>query len=182
MSSLSFVLGLVIGGASGYFGGPLDTMVQRVIEFLRSIPTIPLWMALAAALPPHWPPTRTYFGITIILSLIGWTDLARVVRGKLLALREEDFVLAARIAGAGDTAIIVRHLIPSFLSYVIVSVTLAVPYMILAETALSYLGLGLRPPEALGEVAGALDAYLLLYRQVALFQRGNTLSHPLPPS
>jgi peptide/nickel transport system permease protein len=143
---LSFLLGLAIGGASGYFGGMLDVMVQRVIEFLRSIPTIPLWMALAAALPPHWPATRIYFGITIILSLIGWTDLARVVRGKLLALRGEDFVLAARLSGAGDAAIIVRHLIPSFLSYVIVSVTLAVPHMILAETALSYLGLGLRPP------------------------------------
>ena len=143
---LSFVLGLSIGGASGYFGGSIDTFVQRLIEFLRSIPTIPLWMALAAALPPHWPVIKVYLGITVILSLIGWTGLARVVRGKLLALCQEDFVTAAKVAGASDGSVIVRHLLPSFLSYVIVSLTLAVPHMILAETALSYLGLGLRPP------------------------------------
>ena len=144
--ALSFVAGLTIGGISGYFGGSTDVFVQRVIEFLRSIPTIPLWMALAAALPPHWPVMKVYFGITVILSLIGWTGLARVVRGKLLSLRQEDFVMAARVAGARDGAIIARHLIPSFMSFVIVSLTLAVPQMILAETALSYLGLGLRPP------------------------------------
>jgi len=143
---MTFILGLAIGGASGYFGGPLDNLVQRVIEFLRSIPTLPLWMALAAALPPQWPPMRTYFGITIILSVIGWTGLARVVRSHLLSLRQEDFVLAARVSAAPASAIIIRHLIPSFLSYVIVTLTLWVPNMILGETALSFLGLGLRPP------------------------------------
>ncbi len=143
---MSFVFGLVIGGISGYFGGRLDSAIQRFIDFLRSVPTIPLWMALAAALPPQWPPLRVYFGITIILSMIGWTTLARVVRGKLLAIREEDFVLAARVAGAPDWAIIARHLLPSFLSYVIVDLTLTVPGMILGETSLSFLGLGLRPP------------------------------------
>ena len=143
---LSFVAGLTIGGISGYFAGSIDVFVQRVIEFLRAIPTIPLWMALAAALPPHWPVMKVYFGITVILSLVGWTGLARVVRGKLLSLRQEDFVMAARVSGARDGAIIARHLIPSFMSFVIVSLTLAVPHMILAETALSYLGLGLRPP------------------------------------
>jgi peptide/nickel transport system permease protein len=143
---LSFVFGLALGGVSGYFGGQTDLIVQRIIEFLRSIPVLPLWMALAAALPPHWSPLRVYFGITLILSLIGWTGLARVVRGKLLSLREEDFVMAARISGAGHWRIIANHLIPSLLSYVIVALTLAVPHMILAETALSFLGLGLRPP------------------------------------
>ena len=143
---LSFVFGLAIGGVSGYFGGRIDNAIQRVIDFIHSIPTIPLWMSLAAALPPQWPPLRVYFGITIILSIIGWTTLARVVRGKLLALREEDFVTAARVAGAPDWAIIGRHLLPSFLSYVIVDLTLTVPGMILGETALSFLGLGLRPP------------------------------------
>ncbi len=143
---VSFVFGLSIGGVSGYFGGSVDNLVQRVIEFLRSIPVLPLWMALAAALPPNWSPVKIYFGITVILSLIGWTGLARVVRGKLLSLREEDFVMAARISGASHGFIIVRHLIPSILSFVIVSLTLAVPHMILAETALSYLGLGLRTP------------------------------------
>jgi peptide/nickel transport system permease protein len=143
---LSFVFGLTIGGISGYFGGRLDNVIQRIIDFIRSVPTIPLWMALAAALPPQWPSLRVYFGITIILSIVGWTTLARVVRGKLLALREEDFVMAARVAGAPDSAIIARHLLPSFLSYVIVDLTLHVPGMILGETALSFLGLGLRPP------------------------------------
>ena len=141
-----FILGLSIGGVSGYFGGKADTVIQRVIEFLRSVPVLPLWMALAAALPSDWSPIKVYFGITIILSTIGWTGLARVVRGKLLSLREEDFVMAAKISGATDRFIIARHLIPSFLSYVIVSLTLAVPRMILAETALSFLGLGMRPP------------------------------------
>jgi len=142
----SFVLGLTIGGASGYFGGYLDNIIQRVIEFMRSIPTLPLWMALAAALPPHWPPLKIYFGITIILSIIGWTSLARVVRGKLLALREEDFAMAGKIAGASDWRIIIRHLLPSFMSYIIISLTLSVPIMILGETSLSFLGLGLQPP------------------------------------
>ena len=143
---LSFILGLAIGGVSGYFGGKIDNAIQRVIEFIRSVPVLPLWMALAAALPPHWSPLRIYFGITIILSIVGWTGLARVVRGKLLSLRGDDFVMAAKIAGATDSFIIARHLIPSFLSYVIVALTLRVPYMILAETSLSFLGLGLRPP------------------------------------
>ncbi len=143
---LGFVLGLTFGGISGYFGGLPDLIIQRVIEFLRSLPTIPLWMVLAAALPANWSSLKVYFGITILLSFIGWTGMARVVRGKLLSIREEDFVMAAIVGGAKDSYIIARHLIPSFLSYVIVSLTLAVPHMILGETALSYLGLGLRPP------------------------------------
>ena len=144
--SISFLLGCILGGISGYFGRAPDTIIQRIIEFLISIPTIPLWMALSAALPPDWPPIRVYFGITVILSVVGWTELARVVRGKLLELREEDFVLAAKISGTGEAGIIVRHLLPSFLSYLIVSLTLSIPGMILGETALSFLGLGIRPP------------------------------------
>ncbi len=143
---LSLVLGIIIGGLSGYFGGTIDMIVQRLIEFLRCIPTIPLWMALSAALPAQWPPLRVYFGVTIILSLIGWTGLARVVRSKFLSLREEEFVLAARLAGAGRMRIIVRHMVPSFLSHIIASITLAIPNMILGETSLSFLGVGLRPP------------------------------------
>lgn len=142
----SFVLGVILGGISGYFGGAVDMIIQRVIEFLISIPTIPLWMALAAALPPHWPPLKTYFSITIILSIMGWCGLARVVSGKLLELREEDFVMAAKIAGTNEGRIITRHLLPSFLSYLIVNLTLSIPYMILGETSLSFLGLGLRAP------------------------------------
>ena len=144
--AMSFVLGCLLGGVSGYYGGALDTFIQRLIEFLISIPSIPLWMALAAALPNDWPPVRTYFGITVILSVVGWTGLARVVRGKLLELREADFVLAARISGAVERQIITRHLLPSFLSYLIVSLTLSIPAMILAETALSFLSVGIQPP------------------------------------
>ena len=144
--AFSFVLGLLFGGLSGFYGGAVDLVIQRVVEFLISIPQIPLWMALSAALPANWPPLRIYFGITLILSIVGWTGLARVVRGKPLELREVDFVMAARVAGALDGAIIRRHLLPSFMSYLIVSLTLAVPGMILGETALSFLGLGLRPP------------------------------------
>ena len=144
--SLSLVLGLILGGISGYTGGWPDGIIQRVIEIIRCFPSIPLWMGLAAAMPPHWPPLKVYFAITIILSLIGWTDLARMVRGKLIALREEEFVLAARFAGAGHSRIIFRHLLPSFTSHIIVTVTLAIPSMILAETALSFLGIGLQPP------------------------------------
>jgi len=144
--ALSFVLGCILGGVSGYFGGAADMLIQRIIEFLISIPTIPLWMALSAALPPYWSSIKVYFGITIVLSLVGWCGLARVVRGKLLELREEDFCMAAKIAGASDGKIIVRHLLPSFLSYLIVNLTLAIPNMILGETALSFLGLGIRPP------------------------------------
>jgi len=143
---LSFVLGIVIGGFTGYYGGIADVIVQRVIEFIRSIPSIPLWMALSAALPVDWPPVRIYFGITIILSLIGWTGLARVVRSQFLALREEDFVMAARLAGANEGRIVFRHLVPAFLSHIIASITLSIPGMILSETSLSFLGLGIRPP------------------------------------
>jgi len=143
---ISLVMGAILGGVSGYYGGITDTIVQRIIELLRSIPHIPLWMALSAALPPALPPERAYFGITIILSIIGWTSLARVTRGKILSLREEDFVMAARIAGTSESRIIIRHLLPSFLSHLIVSMTLAIPSMVLGETALSFLGLGLRPP------------------------------------
>jgi len=144
--AISFVLGCGLGGISGYYGGASDMIIQRVIEFLISIPTIPLWMALSAALPPRWPPIKIYFGITVILSIVGWCGLARVVRGKLISLREEDFVMAARIIGASETRVIVWHLLPSFLSYLIVSLTLRIPWMILGETALSFLGLGIRPP------------------------------------
>jgi len=144
--ALSFILGCALGGISGYYGGAADMLIQRVVELLICIPTIPLWMALAAALPPDWSPIKTYFGITVVLSIVGWTGLARVVRGKLISSREEDFTMAAKIAGATNTRIIIRHLLPSFLSYLIVSLTLAVPWMILGETALSFLGLGIRPP------------------------------------
>jgi len=143
---LSFILGLILGGISGYFGGTIDEVIQRIIDFLISIPGIPLWMALSASLPRNWSVVRTYFAITVILSLFGWCSLARVVRGKLLALREEDFVMAARLAGASEWRIIMRHLLPSFASHLIVSITLSIPSMILGETALSFLGLGMRPP------------------------------------
>jgi peptide/nickel transport system permease protein len=143
---ISLFLGVTIGGFSGYFGGTFDTIAQRVIEFLRSIPSLPLWLALSAALPPGWPQLRIYFGITIILSLIGWTNMARIVRGKFLTLREEDFVMAARLCGATKTRIIFYHMVPSFLSHIIASMTLAIPSMIIGETSMSFLGVGLRPP------------------------------------
>lgn len=143
---LSLIFGIVLGGISGYYGGIVDNIIQRVIEFIRSIPAIPLWMGLSAALPADWPVVWVYFGITVILSLIGWTGLARVVRGRFLALREEDFVLAARLVGSSEMRIILRHMVPSFLSYIIATLTLAVPGMILAETGLSFIGLGLRAP------------------------------------
>lgn len=142
----TFILGCIFGGISGFYGGAVDTVIQRIIEFLMSMPSIPLWMALAAAFPSTWSSLKTYFAITIILSLIGWTSLARVVRGKLLELRDEDFVVAAKVAGASDFYIISRHLLPSFSSYLIVNVTLAIPTMILSETSLSFLGIGLTPP------------------------------------
>ena len=144
--SLSFVLGVFLGGISGYFGGLTDLIIQRLIEFLLSIPTIPLWLALSAALPPTWSSVSVFFGITIILSLIGWSGIARVVRGKFLELREENFVMAAVISGATPSRIILKHLIPSFSSYLIVQITLLIPNMILGETALSFLGLGIQPP------------------------------------
>jgi peptide/nickel transport system permease protein len=143
---MTFVLGIVLGGVAGYYGGIVDSVIQRGIEILRCMPQLPLWMALSAALPADWPPLRIYFGITIILSFLGWTTLARVVRGKFLSLRDEDFVVAARLCGTGEAKIIFRHLLPSFLSHVITAATLAVPGMILGETALSFLGIGLRPP------------------------------------
>jgi peptide/nickel transport system permease protein len=144
--ALSLILGVVLGGISGYYGGILDTIIQRVIEILRSIPTIPLWMGLTAALPATWSVIQVYFAITIIISLLGWTGLARVVRGRFLSLREEDFVMAARLSGCSRMRIILRHMVPSFLSHIIASTTLAIPAMIISETALSFLGLGLRPP------------------------------------
>lgn len=143
---LTMVIGCVIGGISGYFGGLTDTVIQRIIETLMSLPTLPLWMGLSASLPMTWSPLHIYLGMVVILSLIGWTGLARVVRGKIISLREEDFAMAARIAGATEMRILRKHLLPSFFSYLIVNVTLAVPGMILGETALSYLGLGLRAP------------------------------------
>lgn len=144
--ALSFVFGCLIGGISGYYGGHVDMIVQRLIEFLISIPTLPLWMGLSAALPRTWTQIQIYFAITIILALAGWTGLARVVRGKIISTRNETFVKAAELAGASEARIIFRHLLPSFASYLIVNVTLSIPGMILGETALSYLGLGLRPP------------------------------------
>jgi peptide/nickel transport system permease protein len=143
---LSFVLGVIIGSISGYFGGVLDTIIQRIIEFLISIPSLPLWMVLSGVLPRDWSTIKTYFAITILLSVVGWCGLARVVRGKLLSLREEDFVNAARAAGATQGRIILRHLLPGFTSYLIVNITLSIPSMILGETSLSFLGLGLQPP------------------------------------
>ncbi|WP_082903773.1 ABC transporter permease [Devosia elaeis] len=144
--TLSLFFGIIIGGFAGYYGGLFDSAVMRVIEFIRSMPTIPLWLGLAAALPKDWSALQTYFAITIILSLIGWTELARVVRGRFLSLRTEDFVTAAQLDGASDWRIITRHMVPSFTSHIIAAATLAIPGMILAETALSFLGLGLQPP------------------------------------
>jgi peptide/nickel transport system permease protein len=142
----AFVLGLTFGGISGYAGGITDLLIMRVVEFIRSIPTLPLWLALAAALPRDWTATQVYIAITVILAMIGWTHLARRVRGKLLALREEDFVLAARLSGCSHFRIISRHMLPSFMSYLIVDLTISFPYIILAETTLSFLGLGMREP------------------------------------
>ncbi len=143
---LSLFIGSIMGTTSGYFGGTIDNLIQRLIEVIRSFPSIPLWMALSAALPQHWPPEQVYFSITIILSFIGWTWLARQLRGKVLALREEEYVNAALLSGASDTWVIFRHLIPAVLGHIIVITTLAMPGMILAESTLSFLNLGLRPP------------------------------------
>jgi len=158
---LSLTFGSVLGVVSGYYGGRVDNLIQRLIELVRSFPAIPLWMALSAAVPPHWPPLRTYFVVTLILSVIGWTWLARQLRGKVLSLRNEDYVLAAKLAGASDFRIIFRHLIPATFSHIIVVSTLAMPAMILAETALSFLGLGLRPP---------ITSWGVLLREVQNFQ------------
>lgn len=144
--TLSLILGVFLGGVSGFYGGAIDTLIQRTIEILRSIPTIPLWMGLAAAMPREWSVLQVYFAITIIISLLGWTELARVVRGRFLAMREEDFVVSARLVGCTRTRTIFVHMVPSFMSHIIAATTLALPAMIISETALSFLGLGLRPP------------------------------------
>ncbi len=143
---LSFVLGLIIGGVSGYFGGIVDEIIQRIIDLLVSIPQLPLWMALAAAVPRDWDSIQTYFAITVVLSIVGWAGLARTVRGRLLSLREEDFTIAARISGVGEWRIITKHLLPLFASYIVVAITLSVPGMIIGETSLSFIGLGIQPP------------------------------------
>ncbi|MDQ6672539.1 MAG: ABC transporter permease [Chloroflexota bacterium] len=143
---LSLAIGSLLGVASGYYGGVIDNVIQRAIEVIRSFPSIPLWMALAAGFPPNWPALTVYFAISVVLSFIGWTWLARQLRGKVLALREEEFVLAAQLVGASDARIIIRHLIPSVAGHIIVISTLAIPGMILAETALTFLGIGIRPP------------------------------------
>lgn len=143
---LSLTIGLLLGGISGYYGGRTDFAIQRVIEFVLALPSIPIWLALSAALPQNWPATLNYFMITVILSLTGWAQLARVVRGRFLSLRTEEFVMAARLDGASEKRIIFRHMLPSFASHIIASITLAIPAMILAETSLSFLGLGLQPP------------------------------------
>lgn len=144
--AISFVIGIVLGGLAGYYGGWVDSTVQRLIEIIRSFPELPLWMALSAALPVNWSPIGVFLGITVILGLVDWTGLARAVRSKLLALREEDFATAAVLMGARPARVIGRHLLPNFMSHLIASATLSIPSMILGETALSFLGLGLRPP------------------------------------
>ncbi len=144
--SISFLLGIAIGGLAGYYGGVFDLLTQRAIEIVQSLPHIPIWLALAAIMPASWSPILVYFGITVILGLMDWTGLARAVRSKLLSLREEDYVLAAQLMGAGTVRVVGRHLIPGFLSHLIASATITIPTMILGETALSFLGLGLRPP------------------------------------
>lgn len=143
---ISLVLGMILGGISGYFGGIVDNLIQRTIEFVRSLPTIPLWLGFSAALPLEWEPAKRYFAITIILSFIGWTSLARVIRGQFLSIRNEDYILAARIDGASRKRIISLYMLPAFTSHIIATVSLAIPGMILAETALSFLGLGIQPP------------------------------------
>jgi peptide/nickel transport system permease protein len=166
--TLSVVLGVVLGGVSGYFGGLPDQVIQRVIELLQSLPTIPIWLALTAALPRDWTPIQVFFAITVILSLVGWTTLGREVRGRFLALREEDFVLAAELAGCGRPRIILRHMVPTFLSHIIATSTLAIPAMIINETSLSFLGSGPPPRSAGSAPAGgsiqtlALAPWLLI--------------------
>ncbi len=143
---ITFFLGVTIGGVSGYVGGATDNVIQRGIEIINAFPRLPLWLALGAAVPSDWSSLKTYFAITMLLSLLGWTQLARVVRGKVLSLREEDYAVAASLLGAGHSRIIFRHLLPGFTSHIIVSLTMRVPVMILGETSLSFLGLGIRPP------------------------------------
>lgn len=163
---LSFILGLLLGGLSGYFGGVIDTIIQRLIDFTISLPTIPLWMALAAAVPSNWPVTKTYFCITIILSLVGWPGLARTVRSKFISLKNEDFVKAAKISGAGTFRVIWKHMVPMFTSHLIAQLSLSIPGMILGETSLSFLGLGLRAPAVSW---GVLLADAQKFRNVALY-------------
>ena len=143
---ISFVLGLLIGSISGYFGGMVDNVIQRIIEVLNSLPSLPLWMALSAAIPAGIPPVQMYLLITVILSLIGWTGLARVVRGKFMSLKNEDYVMAAKLAGVSDMKIIMKHMVPGFMSYLIVNLTLGIPSMIIGETSMSFLGLGIQAP------------------------------------
>ena len=143
---ISLVIGVLLGGISGYYGGKIDMLIQRIIEFISCIPTYPLWMALSAALPLHWPQRWVYMGIVVILSLVGWAGIARIVRAKFISLREEDFVRAAKVVGASNMRIIVKHMLPSFVSYLIANMTLSIPSMILGETSLSFIGLGLREP------------------------------------
>lgn len=144
--AVTFLLGVTIGGISGYIGGSTDNLIQRVIEIVNAFPQLPLWLALGVVLPPDWSPLTVYFAITLVLSLLGWTALARVVRGKILSLREEDYAVAARLIGASHFRVLFRHLLPGFTSHIIVVLTMSVPAMILGETSLSFLGLGLRPP------------------------------------
>ena len=144
--TMSLILGILLGGISGYYGGTADLIIQRIMEILRSMPTIPLWMGMAAAIPFYWSPVLVYFMITIILSVIGWTWLAQAVRGKFYSLKTEDFVIAAKLDGCSELQVIVSHMVPSFMSHIIATLTLAIPQMIIAETALSFLGIGLRPP------------------------------------
>lgn len=144
--AVSLGLGVLLGGVSGYYGGWVDDAVQRLIELLKAIPTIPLWMGLAAAIPAMWSPLTVYFVITVLISLIGWTSLAREVRGRFLSMKNDDFVIAAKLDRASELRVILRHMAPSFISHIIATLTLAIPAMILAETALSFLGIGLRPP------------------------------------
>lgn len=143
---LTFVLGVLLGGIAGYLGGTVDEVIMRTVDFMVATPTIPLWMGLAAAIPRTWPVVRVYFAITIILSVLGWGGLARAVRGKLLSLREEDYIMAARVYGASPARLIGRYMLPNFMSYLLVNITLAVPYTILGETSLSFLGLGIQSP------------------------------------
>ncbi len=144
--AISFIFGCLIGGISGYLGGIVDEIIQRIIDLLIAIPTLPLWMVLSAAIPRQWPVAHTYFAITIVLSIVGWTGLARVVRGKLLSLRDLDFVVASKLSGGSDLYVITRHLLPNFASHLIVTLTLAIPGMILGETALSFIGIGMQEP------------------------------------
>lgn len=163
---LSFILGMILGGLSGYLGGKVDMVIQRIIDFTIALPTIPLWMALAAAVPPEWPVTKTYFCITIILSLLGWPSLARTVRSKFMSLKNEDYVKAAKVANASTFRIITKHMVPMFTSHLIASLSLSVPGMILGETSLSFLGLGLRAPAVSW---GVLLSDAQKFRNVALY-------------